>query len=73
MTDRAGRSGRAVALAYPGQRFTIAFDRDSYEILEWTLSPSWPLSPAAPGRLKLSGSPSRVETVLETGYASRVP
>ena len=27
VTDRAGRSGHAVALAYPGQRFTIAFDR----------------------------------------------
>ncbi len=73
VTDREGRKGRGVALTYGNQRFTINFDPRTFEILEWTMSAAQELVPARHGHMRISGSPSRVETVLETGYATRIP
>jgi hypothetical protein len=78
VTDREGREGRGVALEYaagdaglaaPGYR--IVFDPRTSEILEWAMErPA--VTPADPQRRTVAGSPSRVETVLSTGYVDEI-
>jgi hypothetical protein len=67
--DAEGRIGRGVALDYPGDQFlsaanhfTVIFDPDSSEILQWTVKPE------TPNR----SSPERVVTVLGGGYVARI-
>jgi hypothetical protein len=69
VSDRQGRSGRGVALDYPGNQFlsganhfTIVFDPETSEILEWSMSPATP-NPSAP---------ARTETVLGGGYVAAI-
>jgi hypothetical protein len=67
--DAEGRSGRGVALDYPGEQFlfganhfVVIFDPDSSEILQWSMAPE------TPNR----GTPARTVTVLAGGYVAEV-
>lgn len=67
--DAEGRSGRGVSLHYPhsqflagANKFTVIFDPDSSEILQWTVAPE------TPNR----STPDRIVTVLGGGYVARV-
>lgn len=67
--DGQGRSGRGVALDYPGRQFLfganhfeVVFDPDSSEILQWSIAPE------IPNRT----TPARTMTVLAGGYAAKV-
>ena len=67
--DDQGRSGRGVALDYPGRQFlfganhfVVVFDPDSSEILQWSIAPE------TPSRT----TPARTMTVLAGGYAEKV-
>jgi hypothetical protein len=67
--DAEGRTGRGVALDYPGEQFllganhfTVIFDPDSSEILQWSLAPD------TPNRY----TPARTVTVLDGGYVAKI-
>jgi hypothetical protein len=75
MTDSEGRQGRGVALDYesadprlPAASYRVIFDPDTAEILEWW----YPTSATRHQRSYEPTGPTRVVTVLETGYADSI-
>jgi hypothetical protein len=80
MTDSEGRQGRGVALDYeapggglPAHSYRVIFDPDTAEILEWWYPTSTTRPEHTDGQRPLvPKGPTRVVTVLETGYTDTI-